>query len=161
MQKNWYININDQVYGPYSLENMHLYLVENRIQIDSLIRHENHEDFRPLSEFSEFTSQPLPETLPEDNLPITAVFFVMAEAHHTLPEAFLQKLQSLGQNEHLGTGLWLIKTHLNATNLRNALVNTLEPVNRLFVMAVRRQSAWYNISPDMSERMRRLWHNDT
>lgn len=90
--------------------------------------------------------------------PDETVVLIMAELKTEQTMGFLKALQLCGIAERISHSVWLIRTPLSATALRNRLSHTISETDRLFIMdSYNGQTAWFNIGSDMDARIRRLW----
>lgn len=90
--------------------------------------------------------------------PDETVVLIMAELKTEQTMGFLKALQLCGIAERISHSVWLIRTPLSATALRNRLSHTISDTDRLFIMdSYNGQTAWFNIGSDMDARIRKLW----
>jgi len=91
----------------------------------------------------------------------SGVFLVMAEINSEGTMGFLQTLQKFGQAERLGKTIWLLRSPASVEQLRNALSQTLNGQDRLFIMdSSESKPAWFNIGADLDHRIRDLWQDE-
>lgn len=85
------------------------------------------------------------------------VMLVMAEIPSERAMTFLQTLQSIGDAQRLGHSVWIVRTHLGATQLRDTLATALTATDRLFVMdASRADHATLHLGQMVEARMRHM-----
>ena len=91
----------------------------------------------------------------------SSVFLVMAEINSEGTMGFLQALQRFGQAERLSDTVWLLRSEASVEQLRNALSQSLNRQDRLFLLDSRENKpAWFNIGADLDHRIRDLWEDD-
>jgi len=85
----------------------------------------------------------------------------MAEINSEGTMGFLQSLQKFGQAERLSNTIWLLRSQASVEQLRNALSQTLNSQDRLFIMdSSDSKPAWFNIGADLDHRIRDLWQDE-
>ena len=85
----------------------------------------------------------------------SSVFLVMAEINSEGTMGFLQTLQKYGQAERLSNTIWLLRSQASVEQLRNALSQTLNGQDRLFLLDSRENKpAWFNTGADLDHRIR-------
>ncbi len=91
----------------------------------------------------------------------TSVFLVMAEIRSDGAMGFLQALQSFGIAQRIGDTVWILRSASEVEQLRNALSQTLDRQDRLFILdSNANKTAWFNIGADLDNRIRELWNED-
>lgn len=195
---SWFVQIQNQNYGPYTNEQMQAFVHEGRVNANSRIANDINLGFFDATAFDvlKFWSgqnqatvgggsarayQPVP-SIPSTPSPQTApvtpqaalqspeaqkqsgssgVFLVMAEINSEGSMAFLQTLQKFGQAEGISDTVWLLRSQASVEQLRNALSQTLNRQDRLFLMDSRENKpAWFNIGADLDHRIRDLWQDE-
>jgi len=91
----------------------------------------------------------------------SSVFLIMAEIRSEGEMAFLQSMQSFGQTQRVGDTVWLVRSASSVERIRNALSQTLNQQDRLFILDTSvGKTAWFNIGADLDHRIRELWDED-
>lgn len=178
----WYVQIEGQVYGPYSHDLMTEYVNEGRVIETSLITAEPSHGFVEAKRYPQFaewkttrvqqpaqiaagaelytpqisTAAPITAQTPNTSHP--KAFTIMAEIRSGQTMGFLQTLQSFGPAQRIGDTVWIVKSTSTATALRNALSQQLTREDRLFIVdSFANETSWFNIGADMDSRIRELW----
>lgn len=88
-----------------------------------------------------------------------SVFVIMADIKSGQDMEFLKRLQGLGNAERIGDNLWLLQATTTADQIRNTLSQPLGSQDRLFILdSFENSTAWFNIGPEMDQRIRNLWN---
>ena len=96
-----------------------------------------------------------------DLLNASSVFLVMAEINSEGTMGFLRTLQNFGQAQRISDTVWLLRSRASVEQLRNALSQSLNRQDRLFLLDSRaNKPAWFNIGADLDNRIRDLWEDD-
>ena len=191
---NWYVQVDNQAYGPYTEEQMQAFVSEGRVNENSLITNAPESGYFHAVAYDVFklwsgTGQAIavgaetqtyqlttpytpqyavPEPVvatPEpsqamSNAP-TNVFLVMAEIRSGGAMEFLKALQSYGIAQRIGDTVWLLRSGTGVEQLRNALSQSLDRQDRLFILdSSANKTAWFNIGADLDKRIRELWDED-
>lgn len=195
---SWFVQVQNQNYGPYTDEQMQAFVQEGRVNASSIITNDINSGFFNATAFEVFKYwsgeqqiavggsnphpyQPAPvipaTSTPQSTLitPHTvheapqvqpqsgpsSVFLVMAEINSEGTMGFLQALQRFGQAERISDTIWLLRSQASVEQLRNALSQTLNRQDRLFLLDSRENKpAWFNIGADLDHRIRDLWEDD-
>jgi len=181
MHDAWYVQIEGQVYGPYTHALMTDYVNEGRIIEGSLITADPAQGFVEAQRYSQFNEWRMAQVQQPAQMAAGAelytpqltsaaqvtqtqaathptVFTIMAEIRSGQSMGFLQTLQSFGPAQRIGDTVWIVKSATNATALRNALSQQLTREDRLFIVdSFANETAWFNIGADMDSRIRDLW----
>ncbi len=206
----WYVQVQNQAYGPYHDLQMQGFVSEGRVSETSLISNTPENGFFQAVAYDIFkiwagTGQALavgdthgyqqttPHTqhhpavhtqTPKSYIPETvsdpvhanmhasphatkgmkeqtSVFLVMAEIRSEGAMGFLQTLQSFGIAQRIGDTVWVLRSASEVEQLRNALSQTLDRQDRLFILdSSANKTAWFNIGADLDNRIRELWNED-
>lgn len=119
-----------------------------------------------VSRQQDITPQPIQQYQPEHYTQNAApnassVFLIMAEINSEGTMGFLQTLQNFGQAERLSDTIWLLRSGASVEQLRNALSQSLNRQDRLFLLdSSENKPAWFNIGADLDHRIRDLWEDD-
>jgi len=165
-QRQWFIQVDGQAYGPFEDRTLWDYMVEGRVSAQSLISQNANTGYRLLSADPGLMSwlaqatdqlQTQQEANPTLRIPST-VFLVMAEIKSGGGMNFLQKLQTLGPTQRLGSTVWVLQARADAETLRDVLSQPLGADDRLFVLdSFANETAWFNLSPEMDAQIAKLW----
>ena len=167
-QRQWFIQVADQAYGPFDDKTLWDYMVEGRVSAQSLISQTANTGFRLVSSnpglmnwLAQATEPPLveqPIEAPQPQLSPT-VFMIMAEIKSGGGMNFLKSLQTLGPTQRLGSTVWVLQARAQAETLRDILSQPLGANDRLFVLdSFANKTAWFNLSPEMDAQIAQLWN---
>ena len=162
-QRQWFIQVDGQAYGPFDDKTLWNYMVEGRVSAQSLISHTANMGYRLVASdpglmnwLAQTQRKPAIEPAPEQT---AAVFMIMAEIKSGRGMNFLQSLQSLGRTQRLGSSVWILQARTTADTLRDVLSQPLGADDRLFVLdSFANKTAWFNLSPEMDEQIAQLWN---
>lgn len=162
-QREWFIQVDGQAYGPFEDKTLWSYMAEGRVNAQSLVSQSANTAYRPVSAdpalmnwLNQATQQPI-QTAEPDVAP--TVFMIMAEIKSGRGMNFLQSLQSLGPTQRLGSTVWILQAQTKAEMLRDILSQPLGAEDRLFVLdSFANETAWFNLSPEMDNRIAQLWN---
>ena len=162
-QRQWFIQVDGQAYGPFDDKTLWSYMLEGRVGAQSLISQNVNTGYQLVSSDpglmnwvqqarQQSTPQPTAEHPP-------SVFMIMAEIKSGRGLNFLQTLQSLGATQRLGSTVWILQARAKAETLRDVLCQPLGDDDRLFVLdSFANETSWYNLSPEMDEQIAQLWN---
>ena len=166
-QRQWFIQVESQAYGPFDDKTLWDYMVEGRVSAQSLISQTAGSGYHPISAdpglmnwLAQATDVPEPhvQTKPQPQLPPT-VFMIMAEIKSGGGMSFLQTLQTLGPTQRLGNTVWVLQAQAEAGILRDILSQPLGAEDRLFVLdSFANETAWFNLSPEMDAQIAQIWN---
>jgi len=161
---NWYVQIQNQTYGPYSEAQMQGFVSEGRVNEHSLISNTPADGFFAAVGYDVFSLwagtgqvavgggsayQYAPQTtqtttVPEAVSPVSApvntpnaqssVFMIMAEIRSEGAMAFLKALQGFGTAQRIGDTLWVLRSAHSVEQIRNTLSQSLNRQDRLFIL---------------------------
>ena len=169
-QRQWYVQVEQQNYGPFDDTILWAFMCEGRVNAQSLVSQYPNTAYRPISAdpgLMNWLSQVPMNTAQQAQQQITAqtqnapqtVLMVMAEIRSGRGMEFLQTLQNLGDVERIGDTVWLLQTRASSEYIRNVLCQPLNADDRLFVMdSFANDTAWFNFGTQMEERVRELWN---
>ncbi len=169
MQRQWYIQVEQQNYGPFDDQTLWAFMCEGRVNAQSLISQYPNTAYRPVSAnpgLMNWITQVPPQLnsdisqVETDNKAqaVQTVFMVMAEIRSGRAMEFLQTLQNLGDVERIGDSVWILQAHANSEDIRNVLCQPLGSDDRLFIMdSFANETAWFNLGAHMDARVRELW----
>jgi len=179
----WFVQVQGQVYGPYTPEQMAAFVQEGRVVETSLVTQNPSTGFISAGDTDLFGfSEPIsfgrrgavgPVTAPtvapvvaqvqppvEITSPQPAVYLIMAEIGSDQAMRFLHLIQKLGTAQRIGDSVWLLKSEISIESLKLQLSSTLSRQDRLFILdSHNNKTAWHNIGADMGERIDELWGN--
>jgi len=167
-QRQWFIQVEGQAYGPFDDKTLWDYMLEGRVSPQSLVSHTASSGYRTISADpglmnwitqaaeqrtqSKIQTQPTPQIAP-------SVFMIMAEIKSGNGMHFLQSLQTLGPTQRLGSTVWVLQARAEAETLRDILSQPLGADDRLFVLdSFANETAWFNLSPEMDAQIAQLWN---
>jgi len=172
-QRQWYIQVEQQSYGPFDDQTLWLFMCEGRVNAQSLISQHPNTAYRTISADPSLMnwlaqipqnqgdqSQPhlQAQTVPIASNAQQTVFMVMAEIRSGRGMEFLQTLQGLGDVERIGDTVWILQARATSENIRNVLCQPLGADDRLFVIdSFANDTAWFNLGAQMDSRVRELW----
>ena len=174
-QRQWFIQVGGQAYGPFDDNTLWEYMIEGRVSAQSLISQSAGSGYRPVSAdpglmnwISQATqgsqahalaqAQTQPQSQPQPQIPAT-VFMIMAEIKSGSGMNFLQSLQTLGPTQRLSSTVWILQARAEAGILRDILSQPLSADDRLFVLdSFANKTAWFNLSPEMDAQIAQLWN---
>lgn len=162
-QRQWFVQVDGQAYGPFDDKTLWSYMVEGRVGAQSLISHSANTGYRLLSSdpglmnwLAQAKTQPAPQT--QAAQPAT-VFMIMAEIKSGQGINFLQTLQSLGPTQRLGNTVWILQARTTVETLRDILAPPLGRDDRFFVLdSFANETAWFNLSPELGQQIESLWN---
>ena len=163
IQRQWFIQVDGQAYGPFDDRTLWDYMVEGRVSSQSLISQTANTGYRPVSAdpglmnwLAQAIDKPVPQADPQ--APPT-VFMIMAEIKSGSGMNFLQTLQTLGPTQRLGSAVWILQARAEAETLRNILSQPLGADDRLFILdSFANKTAWFNLSSEMDAQIAQLWN---
>ncbi|WP_427451087.1 hypothetical protein [Litorimonas sp. WD9-15] len=165
--RQWFVQVDDQPYGPFDDQMLWSFMCEGRVNPQSLISQTASSGFRPVSAdpalmnwLSQVPSAAPAELNPEPKpKPAPTVFMIMAEVRSGRGMDLIQTLQGLGHVQRIGDAVWLLGAEATAEDVRNVLSQPLGSNDRLFVLdSFANETAWFNLSPDMDGQIAALWN---
>ncbi|MEP1229438.1 MAG: hypothetical protein ABJG88_02060 [Litorimonas sp.] len=168
-QSQWYIQVDQQNYGPFDDQTIWAFMCEGRINAQSLISRYPNTGYHLVSAEAGLMNwmaqvpqsqpaQPQNTTLQQTQA-AQSVFMVMAEIRSGRAMDFLKTLQSLGDVERIGDSVWIIQACASSEEIRNILCQPLGNDDRLFIMdSFANETAWFNLGAQMDTRVRELWN---
>ena len=162
-QRQWFIKVDGQAYGPFDDKTLWEYMQEGRISHQSLISQTANTGYRPVSAdpgLMNWLAQATPQTAAQPEAQhAPTVFMIMAEIKSGRGMNFLQTLQSLGPTQRLGSTVWVLQARAVAETLRDILSQPLGAEDRLFVLdSFANETAWFNLSSEMDAQIAQLWN---
>jgi hypothetical protein len=176
MSQSWLVTVEDQAYGPYSLEQMKAFIAEGRVVASSQVAppgaaqsHYADEDavlgplFSPVQPM--LTQNDAPQHTqgfgrqPQANDGGLNHIVILADIKSRSLTEFEETIFNMGRAAPIMPQAWLLTTRHSLNAVRNVLVQTLGTVDTLFVAdATHDRAAWFNFGPEADSRMRRLWN---
>ena len=161
--QQWWVQVRGQVYGPYSFEQLTIFVEEGRLRPSSLVSDKRETGWTEARSvgglMSPLRAAPKPDALVTPALETAANVFVHAEIHSGAWTPFMAALESMGRVCDLAPGLWLVRTRFSAGVVRNTLSQTLERGDRFVVIdATRDRLAWFNLGPEVDVRIGKVWN---
>jgi hypothetical protein len=177
MASTWTIKANDRCFGPYTLEQMRIFVAEGRLAQHSVVAPGTSDQFRTAAEFDELAvlfrpaaPQPRPVffTAEGDIGATYAVreqeptphsrFIIIAEMKSRSITGLEQEIMRCGQAIQLMPQGWLLSSDMTINALRNTLIQRLGRIDVLFIVdATHNKAAWFNFGPENDARIRRIW----
>jgi len=162
--RHWYIQVDNQAYGPFDDRTLWSYMIEGRVSAQSLVSQSANTGYRLVSSdpglmnwLAQATDRPTQHQQQAPDVPPT-VFMIMAEIRSGRGMNFLQSLQSLGSTQRLGGSVWILQARTKAETLRDVLSQPLGADDRLFILdSFANETAWFNLSPEMDKQIAQLW----
>jgi len=163
--RQWFIQVDDQPYGPFDDKTLWGFMCEGRVNALSLISQSANTGFRPVSAdpglmkwLEQVPNKDQKEPATQSDIKPT-VFMVMAEIRSGRGMELMQTLQGLGTVQRLGDTVWLLRARARADDIRDVLSQPLGASDRLFVLdSFANETAWFNLSPDMDDQIAALWN---
>ena len=173
-ERNWYIQVDGQAYGPFDDKTLWAFMCEGRVTALSLISQSANADYRPISAnpglMNWLNQVPAPQTAqastaqtspaqtssqPEGKI---SVFMIMAEIRSGRGMDLMRTLQGLGPVQRIGDTVWILQARVRANDLRDILSQPLGADDRLFILdSFANETAWFNLSLDMDQQIAALW----
>jgi hypothetical protein len=148
----WWVQVRGAAYGPYGRDQLSAFLAEGRIRPGTLVSNRRDGawvEARRVIGLMQAAEAEAP----------TANVFVHAEIMSGSWNGFMAALEVMGAVCDLAPGLWLIRTRLSASTIRNTLSQTLERGDRIIVVdASRDRLAWFNLGMETDARIARVWN---
>ncbi len=171
---NWCLKSNDQVFGPYTSEQLRKFAHEGRFAATSLIAPAGSRDWREArseTSFSSFfgtapasgktqkpaVSEPrrprafghVGQTPASTEQTGPANFILIFDVVNAVASRIEPSLQSLGAAFRLADNVWAVSCALTAIGVRNAVAPFLRPNETLFVVdATNGRTSWQNYAPE-------------
>jgi hypothetical protein len=178
MSQSWLVTVEDQAYGPYSLDQMRTFITEGRIVASSQVaspgaQQSHYADDDPVLGPMFGPAQPAQREAPDDALKPAQGFgrqpqgddgvlnhiVILADIKSRSLNEFEETVFNMGRVAPIMPQAWLLTTTHSLNAVRNVLVQTLGTVDTLFVVdATHDRAAWFNFGPEADSRMRRLWN---
>lgn len=176
MAASWTICVGGRVYGPYSLEQMQAFQVENRLAGHSLIARAGEEQFHPAREDGDLAAlfhnaveqpqQPAAHMPPrfgaradqDKNGSQPGHFVIIADMKSRSIAGLEEEIFSLGNAHRFMQQAWVLSCDASINTVRNALVQKLGKLDSLFIVdAAHDKAAWFNFGPETDTRIRKMW----
>ena len=175
MASTWTIKANDRCFGPYTLEQLRVFVSEGRLAPHSLVAQTNDPNFKPASEqdglsvlFRPATQRPVFFTAEGDlgstyavrEAPATTLsrYIIIADMKSRSIAGLEQEIMRCGQGIALMPQAWLLASEMTINALRNTLIQRLGRIDMLFIVdASHNKAAWFNYGPENDARIRRVW----
>jgi hypothetical protein len=177
MASTWTIKANDRCFGPYTLEQMRVFVTEGRLAPHSVVAPGASDQFRPAAEFDDLAilfrpaaPQPRPVfftaegdigatyAVREQEKTLQSRFIIIAEMKSRSITGLEQEIMRCGQAVQLMPQAWLLNCEMTINALRNTLIQRLGRIDMLFIVdATHNKAAWFNYGPENDARIRRIW----
>jgi hypothetical protein len=173
----WFVQAAGKVWGPYPEARIEAFVAEGRVASETLLASAAQGPFHPAGHqaklhrlFGDAVAEPAieparPAPEPASYAPAPAyapgpakALMVWAGLKSQRPERFEQAIAAHGPFVRVGSDLWLVRTRMGASALRNALTRRLDAADALMVVeAPLEQAAWFNLDGDADRTIRQLW----
>jgi|WetSurMetagenome_2_1015567.scaffolds.fasta_scaffold350733_2 hypothetical protein len=180
MASTWTIKANERCFGPYTLEQMRLFVTEGRLAPHSLVAPVGDDRFKPAGEYDELamllrpaTPAPAPQrpvfftaegdlgatyAVREQETTAQSRFLIIAEMKSRSITGLEQEIMRCGQAIAIMPQAWLLSSEMTINALRNTLVQRLGRIDMLFIVdATHNKAAWFNYGIENEARIRRIW----
>ena len=177
MASTWTIKANDRCFGPYTLEQMRIFVTERRLAPHSVVATGTSDQFRTAAEFDELAVLFRPAAPQQRPVFFTADgeigatyaarehettrhsrFIIIAEMKSRSITGLEQEIMRCGQAIQLMPQAWLLASEMTINALRNTLIQRLGRIDMLFIVdATHNKAAWFNFAPEGESRIRRIW----
>ena len=167
---NWYIFVNEQVYGPFTSDVMLGFVTEGRVISNSFISRQATKGFLPASHYEDYeawSKGQLPKTKPNQQAAArrqthtkkATPFIIMGEISSSSMVDFLQALQSFGNVQRIGDALWALNSAYSLEQIRSELTPVLSKRDRLFIQDCKNdKQGWANLGADLEGRLQNIWN---
>lgn len=158
MSDNWTIKVGNQVYGPYTPEEMRELSVEGRLAPYSYVAREGDTEFHQASTendlsqlFAEVTSTPVPaEELTR--------YLIVADMKSRSISGLEHEIRQHGTALAISSQSWLLVTTLHLNVLRDRLMQQLGNPDHLFIADVtHNKGVWVNYGLEKESQIRQTW----
>lgn len=181
MASTWTIKANDRCFGPYTLEQLRVFVSEGRLAPHSLVAPDSDTRFTPAHD-NEALAGLFPAAMAPAPAPQRPVFFTaegdlgaayaVREPETTTHSRFIiladmksrsiagleQEIMRCGQAISLMPQAWLLTSNMTVNALRNTLIQRLGRIDMLFIAdTTHNKAAWFNYGPENDARIRRVW----
>jgi hypothetical protein len=168
----WRINVNGQIYGPYSGHQLKAFAAEGRIAPHSIVRTGETGpwitaiDDPVLGQLFTQKQPPAAAAMPlrqqlgpaPAGETTSANFVVIADIRSRSSAPFEAAMARMGDLYRLNSLVWLLHSDSGAAAIRNTLIQHLGQTDTLFVIdATRAKIAWFNFGPEPEAKIRRVW----
>ena len=180
----WTISVGDRSYGPYTLEQMKIFLSEGRLASHSLVAREG-EQFRHAGQDSELAtlfssagpSEPSSAAevqLSEDpsgsqkfGRQAQAIagernrYIIVSDMKSGSISALEEEIFNFGPSYRMMPQAWILTSEVSLNTLRSELIQRLGKLDTLIVVdTTNDKAAWFNFGPEADTKVRRLWQRD-
>jgi hypothetical protein len=160
MTDGWFVSANNQVYGPYSLDQMRGYVAEGRVGANALVRAGTSGAFVEAAKhaalerlFAVGAKAPAPAETRR------ASFVIIAELRAASCDKFEDALHKLGPSYRLNQFVWLQQSDLTVGAIRNTLMPLLGKADTLLVIeGAKGKTSSYNFGPQAEAQIKSVWH---
>lgn len=171
--ESFFLNVNGQVYGPYSRASVSQYLEEGRINAGSLIATEASGAYRPIKDMISFAgalrelqARRTPRARAAEQRAESgahaqtelANIVIVTDIRSAAAQDFEARLAALGRAARLFGSVFILRTPHSAAQLRHSLSQILQNGDRFFLVdATRERLAWFNLGPEIDAHVRQVW----
>lgn len=169
MADSWTINVNGQIYGPYSLAEMRSFVANGRLAPHSMVAKsgeavyraaDRNEELAPL--FGGGRSQTGVASGDHTEMAERTRFVIVADMKTRSIINIDKELKKLGSVCSLSPQSWLLTTDKQINVLRDALMQQLGNLDTLSIIdASHNKAVWCNYDPQNESRIRQVWLNQT
>lgn len=177
MSVSWYVSAKDQVFGPYSHEQMRDYVVQRRVAPQSQVRigaagsfipAAQHAALAKLFEVEDPTSAGTHKDVGKPGRPSphaasiaderVSNFVVIVDLKSGSRLQFEAEIKKLGRMFRLNPMVWLLQSELSSNAIKTSLAPYAGPEDPLLIIdAGRNRMAWHNLGVFDASSVRDLW----
>lgn len=166
MTESWTISVNGQVYGPYSLQDMHTLAADGRLAPHSLVAKSGDTAYRPASMDEDlsvlFGGKPQTKAAAGQEYSGESGertrFVIVADMKTRSITTIDKEVKKLGLACSLSSQSWLLITDKQLNVLRDLLMQQLGNLDTVCIIdATHNKAVWCNYDPPGESRIRQVW----
>ncbi len=157
----WFVQVQDRLYGPYGLEQMRAFAAQNRLGRQTMTSRTRQGPFACAADDPALAGlfPDMPGASPgQEQITAQRQLVVMAAVSEDSFPAFMQSLSGFGTAIEVFKNFWLLKAPFTAEQVRNALSRDLSKQDAVFIAdASHGASSWFNVGQTLDARIRQFW----